>query len=79
MAKRDFPGSRRLGTSLIAAFCLAAIPLISAEPGRYFVLDNGLKVFLYEKRDVPLLHVVTAFDVGSKDETDETSGLVHLL
>ncbi len=79
MAKRDLPGSRRLGTGLIAAFCLAALPLISAEPGRYFVLDNGLKVFLYEKRDVPLLHVVTGFDVGSKDETDETSGLVHLL
>jgi zinc protease len=79
MAKRDLPGSRRLGTGLIAAFCLATLPLISAEPGRYFVLDNGLKVFLYEKRDVPLLHVVTGFDVGSKDETDETSGLVHLL
>ncbi|MCJ7488327.1 MAG: insulinase family protein, partial [Candidatus Aminicenantes bacterium] len=49
------------------------------NPGKFFVLDNGLRVFLYEKRDLPLLHVVTGFDVGSKNETDETSGLVHLL
>jgi zinc protease len=59
-----------------AALCLAAGP---ENPGKYFVLDNGLRVFLYEKRDLPLIHVVTGFDVGSKNETDETNGLVHLL
>jgi len=76
---RDLRKAIAAWAGLIAAFWLAALPLLSAEPSRYFVLDNGLKVFLYEKRDVPLLHVVTGFDVGSKDETDETSGLVHLL
>ena len=54
-----------------------------AGPGRragpLFVLDNGLRVFLYEKRDLPLVHIVAGFDVGSKDETEETSGLIHLL
>ncbi len=49
------------------------------EPERAFTLDNGLRVFLYEKRDLPLLHVVIGFDVGSKNETDATSGIVHLL
>jgi predicted Zn-dependent peptidase len=58
-----------------------ALPLTleAEDPGRYFVLDNGLRVFLYEKRDLPLLHVVIGVDVGSKNETDVTSGIVHLL
>lgn len=68
----------------IGAVCLAclgpAIVLHAADaPGESFVLDNGLRVFLYEKHDVPLVHVVTGFNVGSKDESDATSGLVHLL
>jgi len=56
-------------------------PVLSGaeDPERFFTLDNGLRVFLYEKRDLPLLHVVTGFDVGSKNETDGTSGIVHLL
>ncbi len=58
------------------ALLLAAVP---ENPGKAFALDNGLRVFLYEKRDLPLFHVVMAFDVGSKNETDATSGLVHLL
>ena len=63
----------------IAVFWLAPSPLSAAAPERSFVLDNGLRVFLYEKRDVPLVNIVTGFDVGSKDETEATSGLVHLL
>lgn len=65
--------------AFLAAVGLFAAPLAAQGPGRSFVLDNGLRVFLYEKRDIPLLHVVTGFDVGSKDESDATSGLVHLL
>lgn len=76
---RDFRMTSGAWVGLLAGLWLAAAPLCAAEPGRYFVLDNGLQVFLYEKRDVPLVHVVTGFNVGSKDETDETSGLVHLL
>jgi len=44
-----------------------------------FELDNGMKVFLYERHAFPLLNVVFAFDVGTKNESEETSGLVHIL
>jgi predicted Zn-dependent peptidase len=76
---RDFREASAAWAGLLAGLWLAASPLLPADPGRYFVLDNGLQVFLYEKRDVPLLHLVTGFNAGSKDETDGTSGLVHLL
>jgi zinc protease len=49
------------------------------ETAKYIVLENGLKVFLMEKRNVPLVNVVAAVDLGSKDETKETSGIVHVL
>ncbi len=55
------------------------MPLSGAGPGRSFVLDNGLQVFLYEKHDLPLVHIVIGFNVGSKDESEATNGLVHLL
>jgi predicted Zn-dependent peptidase len=45
----------------------------------HFELDNGMKVYLYERHSIPLLNIVFAFDVGTKDETDETNGLVHIL
>ncbi|HDT13290.1 MAG TPA: insulinase family protein [Candidatus Aminicenantes bacterium] len=64
---------------LAAGLWLSGGAAFAAGPERAFVLENGLRVFLYEKRDLPLLHVVTGFDVGVKDETDETNGLVHLL
>jgi predicted Zn-dependent peptidase len=44
-----------------------------------FELDNGMKVFLYERHAIPLLNVVFSFDVGTKNESDESSGLVHIL
>jgi zinc protease len=46
---------------------------------KYFELENGLKVFLQERHTLPLLNMAIAVNVGSKDETDETSGLVHIL
>jgi zinc protease len=68
-----------LGAAVLSALLAAAASLPAAGPGRGFILDNGLRVFLYEKHDIPLVHIVAGFDVGSKDETDESSGLVHLL
>jgi len=38
-----------------------------------------MKIFLYERHVLPLLNVVFAFDVGTKNETDATNGLVHIL
>jgi zinc protease len=74
-------GALGIRGGLTAVVFILAFPLFLAagDPGRFLTLDNGLRVFLYEKRDLPLVHVVTGFDVGSKNETDETSGLVHLL
>jgi zinc protease len=68
-----------IGVALLAGLGLPVGRLAAQGPERSFILDNGLRVFLYEKRDIPLVHVVTGFDVGSKDESEATSGLVHLL
>ncbi len=74
--------------SPVLAVVLTVLAATDAVPGRAggsddrsrsFRLENGLRVFLFEKRDLPLVNVVLAFDVGSKDETDGTNGLVHLL
>lgn len=79
------PLFRPLARTLLAVAAVLAAPaalparLAAEEPERSFALDNGLRVFLFEKRDLPLVHVVAGFDVGSKNETDETSGIVHLL
>ncbi len=51
----------------------------AAETSKSFVLDNGLKVFLLEKRNYPLVSAVVAVNAGTKDETAETNGLVHVL
>ncbi len=67
----------------LPALALALGPIsVRAEntpPSRLFELDNGLRVFLYEKHDLPLFNMAVCFDVGSKDETDETNGWVHIL
>ena len=44
-----------------------------------FELENGMKVFLYERHTIPLLNLVFAFDLGTKNESDTTNGLVHIL
>ena len=46
---------------------------------KYFVLDNGIKVFLEERDKLPLNNIVFGINLGSKDEGDESNGLVHLL
>jgi predicted Zn-dependent peptidase len=63
------------------AFCLGLSALWAEDPNpsKFVVLDNGLRVFLYEKHDLPLFNMTVAIDLGSKDETDETNGLVHIL
>jgi zinc protease len=71
--------------SLIFAV-LASSGLLASSPGpvdgprfKQFTLDNGLKVYLVEKKEVPLFNAVLAVNVGVKDETPETRGLVHVL
>jgi len=57
------------------SFPLQGVP--TAE--KLFTLDNGLRVFLFERPSVPLVNIVAAVNAGSKDETDSTSGLTHVL
>ncbi|MCX6565094.1 MAG: pitrilysin family protein [Candidatus Aminicenantes bacterium] len=61
------------------AFSLPAFGQTSLPAEKRFTLDNGLRVFLFERDSVPLVNIVAGVNAGSKDETDETSGLVHLL
>jgi zinc protease len=49
------------------------------EKSKFFELDNGLKVYLYERHILPLLNISAAVNLGSKDEQEETNGLVHFL
>lgn len=51
----------------------------NSERTKQFKLDNGLKVFLYERHSIPLINLAFAVNCGSKDETAETSGIVHIL
>ena len=71
----------RLIFILIISFIFTINTLFAQEKeqSKYFILKNGLKVFLLEKHKLPLVNLVTAFNVGSKDESEETSGLVHIL
>lgn len=64
---------------VLLAFSLTGLSGQEAAHARSFSLANGLRVFLLEKPDLPLVNIVTAVNVGSKDETDETSGFVHIL
>jgi len=87
LRKKDLETGPRtvLRTALLLLFVfsgtggLTADLIGSEETAKYFVLQNGLKIFLMEKRNVPLVNVVAAVDLGSKDETPETSGIVHVL
>jgi len=66
---------------VVLSFFLASVVLGTEEDGqaKFFELENGMKVFLYEKQDLPLINLVFAFDLGIKNESDETNGLVHIL
>ncbi len=67
--------------AILISFCLLFITSSSSqdENQKYFELDNGLKIFLYEKHTLPLINLVFAVNLGTKDESDEMSGLVHIL
>jgi zinc protease len=49
------------------------------EKDNSLLLDNGLAVYVQKRDHIPLANIVFAVNVGSKDEDDRTSGLVHIL
>ena len=70
---------------LLSVFAASALLFPSLSAGqasaseKLFTLDNGLKVFLLERHNVPLVNIVAAVNAGSKDETEASSGAIHLL
>jgi len=60
-------------------FPITSLICSEQNSGRYLELKNGLKVFLQEKNDFPLINATIAVNVGSKDEGTAASGIVHLL
>ncbi len=46
---------------------------------RYFDLENQLKVVIVKKDSLPLVNIVLAVDVGTKCESADNSGILHLL
>jgi predicted Zn-dependent peptidase len=68
---------------VLLAFLLISLPFSGeeAEKSDYskYQLDNGLKVYLYERHAQPLLNIVFAFNLGTKNESAESNGLVHIL
>jgi len=61
------------------ALPFSADPPSSPVAEKTFTLDNGLRVFLLERHSVALVNIVAGVNAGSRDETDETSGLAHAL
>jgi predicted Zn-dependent peptidase len=43
-----------------------------------FTLPNGLRIIVHEDRSTPLVTMNILYDVGSRDEDPETTGLAHL-
>lgn len=43
-----------------------------------FTLDNGLRVLVHEDKSTPLISMNILYDVGSRDEDPEMTGLAHL-
>jgi zinc protease len=65
--------------ALALAISRPAAAAAARPAAAYFRLDNGLQVLLQEKRGPGLTAVTLAVDLGTKDETDATSGYAHLL
>lgn len=66
---------------IIFGIALLLLPATAKEQTKtkYYKLENGLRVFLYERHVLPMVNIVVGVDLGSKNETNETSGLVHIL
>lgn len=51
----------------------------SSDEGIYRMLDNGLSYFIQERDNIPMVNIVFIFDAGSKDEEENTNGIIHIL
>jgi predicted Zn-dependent peptidase len=60
---------------------LVAVGTVWAEgpPSKHYILTNGLSVYIQKRDHIPLVNIVFAVNLGSKDEDQNTNGIVHLL
>ncbi|MBL8966345.1 MAG: insulinase family protein [Spirochaetaceae bacterium] len=70
--------------TILALLCALALLPLGAEPTSYkglhrFKLDNGLELFVYQDRAVPLARIEMAFRGGAMGQSAETAGWFHLL
>jgi zinc protease len=81
-------GMKRFKIYLLGAFWAVASLWTAAEYARpasetpavkSLTLENGLRVILLERHNLPLVNVVAAVDAGAKNETDASSGISHVL
>ncbi len=77
--RRRFRAAAAALTFLLSAPVASPLPRSEAARDRSFTLDNGLRVLLLESRTLPLINIAAAVGAGTKDETDATSGVTHLL
>ncbi len=70
---------RLITKTLIFMLVFASFYGQEQEQTKQFELENGLKVFCYERHNLPLINIVFAVNVGSKDESEKTNGLIHIL
>ncbi|MEG1763391.1 MAG: insulinase family protein, partial [Bacteroidales bacterium] len=42
------------------------------------VLDNGLKLIVHQDKTTPMIAVNVLYNIGSKDENKEHTGIAHL-
>jgi len=73
---------RRLAVLALAALLAPAAALAGyedlANEVQEIVLDNGLKILLLERHDVPVFSFMTYVDVGAVDEDMNKGGLAHV-
>ena len=71
-----------LPIAVVLLFCFLFVTHLNPQDkvqAKQIELENGFKVFLYEKHTFPLINLACAVNLGTKDESDDTSGLVHIL
>lgn len=69
---------RRFAVSFLLA-SLVAPPLVHAGPKiEHWTLENGVRVYFVEAREIPMLQVRAVFDAGAARDPKDKSGLAQL-
>ncbi|MGD2085972.1 MAG: pitrilysin family protein [Candidatus Aminicenantes bacterium] len=70
---------KTIGIMIVVLLITVGTVWAEAPPSKYYILNNGLSVYIQKRDYIPLVNIVFAVNVGSKDEDQNTNGIVHLL